>query len=501
MLDRNIELTLPPWDKVSHQARELFDFMAGTPLVSGSVLSGMLRRPAPYSYPLLRQLTDAQVVSSVGLGAGIDRAQRHSISAYGQQFLSSAAGAWHEDWALAYLLERFPAVDFVYEAAASVRDMGRLSRFQWYKGAAWDAVAQYEDGWALFFWSGLLQGERHLNELFSRMGVDLMEHRAVGPVPWPGRMCFVVSDLWQRELVYRAARRRGCGDQVETFCVSDRSVSEAPNPEASRGGLAHPVAWGSVGNWPWEKRVASAPWSSGDGRRLYRLLIAVAEWPRLYIDFARAIFRETPGSRTTQVALQRQRERDRPFLDSHRERNGHRYVINTRGYALLARIDGVSTGRMPAGVRGADETRFSKAHEDGVMELVRHFIAAGIPVAAGWRSRERWLGGGIEPDAMVLLTRSPFGPGWHYIEYERSARNQARAERKLGRYLYSRRQDGFPVIVAAWSDRAEAHFQNLGRESGAPLKLLTTTIERLKRCGPVGDTGCWSHYGEPVSLG
>ena len=106
--------------------------------------------------------------------------------------------------------------------------MGRLSRFQWYKGAAWDAVAQYEDGWALFFWSGLLQGERHLNELFSRMGVDLMEHRAVGPVPWPGRMCFVVSDLWQRELVYRAARRRGCGDQVETFACRTARCPRRP---------------------------------------------------------------------------------------------------------------------------------------------------------------------------------------------------------------------------------------------------------------------------------
>ena len=68
------------------------------------------------------------------------------------------------------------------------------------------------------------------------------------------------------------------------------------------------------GNWLWEARVASSLWSGGLARRYYRQLMAVAEWPRLYLGFARDLVGEQPESRNTQRALRSLREMERPYL-------------------------------------------------------------------------------------------------------------------------------------------------------------------------------------------
>ena len=75
---------------------------------------------------------------------------------------------------------------------------------------------------------------------------------------------------------------------------------------------------------------------------------------------------------------------------------------------------------------------------------------------------------------MVCLTSylSPFGPSWHYIEYELSARYAARAWGKFLRYLHPRRQDDFPVLLVAWNANSERHFQEIGRHNnGRPGRL------------------------------
>ncbi len=107
--------------------------------------------------------------------------------------------------------------------------------------------------------------------------------------------------------------------------------------------------------------------------------------------------------------------------------------------------------------------------------------------------------GGIAPDGIVFLTRGPFGPGWHYMEYERSARGKRRAGRKLHGYISRHRQDDFPVLFVLWNENAERNFWVVGQPHG--LRMLTTTITRLREFGAVGVEGCWSHYGESVVVG
>ena len=144
--------------------------------------------------------------------------------------------------------------------------------------------------------------------------------------------------------------------------------------------------------------------------------------------------------------------------------------------------------------------RASQAHEDGLMSMMSEFMKSGFPVAAGWRSWEHLgRGGGISPDGMVLLEQSPYGPGWHYVEYERSARGRYRAQRKLKGYSSPRRQDDWPVFLVVWNERAEEYFWEVGREN--QLAMLTTTIGRLAEHGALGNWDCWKMYGEPVRIG
>ena len=494
---------LPDWVPVSQGAKDAFPFIAGASLISKPALSYLMWHDSPYSYPLVRELADHGLMEYVLLGGVSDRAERLFIPPYGQQFLTVADRSWHDEGGRSLLLSRFPVAETLPLAASSVEEMGRLLTFNWYQGLAWDAAARYETGFVLFFWSGLLQRERHIRNTFLRLGPDLLEHAAPGPNPRPGILCFVVHDEWQVEVVQRAARSFGLDGRMMFCQIWDRTLIPAARPVESTGGITAQIADARVGNWPWEARVGSAPWSGEQPRRFYRQLAITAEWPRTYLTFAQSVRQERPESRNTLRVRASLRRGQRPWLDSRVERGVHRDTINNRSFNLLASIDRVPNNRIPAALRGPAGTGNSAVHDDEAMEVLEQFLAAGHQVANGWRSWERWGDGGIEPDGVVHLKNGPFGAGWHYYEHERSARRQARAERKLGRYLHRRRRNDFPVLFALWDDEAEETFQRIGQyNNGRPdrTRLLTTTLARLARCGALGD-GCWSWYGEPVRLG
>ena len=100
---------------------------------------------------------------------------------------------------------------------------------------------------------------------------------------------------------------------------------------------------------------------------------------------------------------------------------------------------------------------------------------------------------------MIYLRYGPHGPGWHYLEYERSARSPSAAARKLGGFDSPLRSNDWPVLVVCRTDLAERNFQQRGLETG--IRMLTTTIPRLRRHGAVGNAACWSRYGEPAAIG
>ena len=192
---------------------------------------------------------------------------------------------------------------------------------------------------------------------------------------------------------------------------------------------------------------------------------------------------------------------DLGFVDRLWHGGKYRYMTVPKGVDCISRRDRVHYSQCTDRIDSLSWVNKPnlRAHEDGVMSCFSHFLARGLPVAAGWRSWEQPKESGISPDGMAFLERSPYGPTWAYFEYERTARGEARVGRKLTGYGSDDRGDGWPALFVCWNDDAESVFQRLG--SGMGIPLLTTTIRRLEEHGPLDNLGCWSVYGQPARIG
>lgn len=446
----------------------------------------------------LWDLNDAGYVIEDRLGCARPRVSRWRAAPAGLEYLRFSDGLWCADWALSRLLELLPQVEWFYPAAGSFREkLGDMVRFRWFRGVSWDAAALYQRGWVAFFWSGLLQTETRLRETFRRLGTDLQACGMMGRAAFPCVLCFVVSDAWQRELLFRAARGYGLEDRVQVWCVDDGAVSGCGDLLPGLGWVGQVLEGGGLGNWTLASRLAASEWSGMGGVTFSRLLDKVMEWPGVTGKFLAQAFGASWGSGRLRRFIMKMR--DEGYLNCYPEAGLLRYRLEGKAMNVLGRQDRVSVQRFRDSARHTRPAseRGHLAHEDGVMRLMEGFYGAGFRGAAGWRSWEH-LGrsGGIAPDAMVYLEHGPYGRGWHYVEYELRARGRTAAANKLRGYLSSRRSDHWPLLLVVRSEGVEEMFQELGK--AGRLRMLTSTVERVKREGPVG--GCWSLYGVRASL-
>ena len=96
-----------------------------------------------------------------------------------------------------------------------------------------------------------MQTEGFLRDMFISLGPDMQECTIFGGSAWPSIFCFVVSDPWQRELVFRVPRSFGVDRNLQVWCVSDGSVAGVRDPVASRGGVGQVYSSSPLGNWSW----------------------------------------------------------------------------------------------------------------------------------------------------------------------------------------------------------------------------------------------------------
>ena len=450
-------------------------------------------------YPALKQLADAGFVEWVRLGRSRRLTNRWRLTPRFWEFLEEECPPQHSDWAHCRHLERLPVLENVYPAIARVEGLGAFRRIQWHEGLSLDASVRFEHGWTVVFYSGNLESEGHLKYRLGQLAQDLRDHQWGRTEPWPSLFLFVVQDHWQLELVQRTWGPI-LDPQLVYFVVSDETYMPAPNPQEGRGYLWQHPEIGDLGGWPLQQRLEDSPWNRPGGQLLARTLDEVIKAAGCWLSYLITATGENDRKRL-QWTLKKLRSLG--WIEMRLHKGKGRYSVTPRGYHQAARRDGVSNvgWHTRAHVPVFDGRPQRQDHEDGVLLWLLAALEAGYKAEPGWRSWEN-MGegiGGIAPDGIVFLTRGPFGPGWHYMEYERSARGKRRAGRKLNGYISRHRQDDFPVLFVLWNENAERNFWVVGQPHG--LRMLTTTITRLREFGAVGVEGCWSHYGESVVVG
>lgn len=138
-----------------------------------------------------------------------------------------------------------------------------------------------------------------------------------------------------------------------------------------------------------------------------------------------------------------------------------------------------------------------RGHNDGVNRPVARLAQEGVAAVAGWR------GGVNVPDVpqvrhdlLVPVVAGPFGGGFHFLEYERTASTwqadiKLRPYRRMAQIGRTR-----PALFVCESPSIEDYFLSAG---GFPL--LTTTMERAMTGPLTGPATVWrSPSGRPVAL-
>ena len=98
-----------------------------------------------------------------------------------------------------------------------------------------------------------------------------------------------------------------------------------------------------------------------------------------------------------------------------------------------------------------------------------------------------------------MLVRTPWGLYWCLIEFELSDMSYGALKPRYDAYASEYRMDDRPVLWVCQNERAERNLHRAANGCARPLRMLTTTVGRVKAAGVAG-VGVWSRYGEPVTL-
>ena len=491
---------------------EVLRVLRSLPLAAADDIGHVLNRTVFGVHKVLKELSKLGWVEGTQLGCTRGQRQRWRLTRECLERAGLAGATWHEDEALLRLLERLPSLEQFYAAIGQVKSLGEFTGFQWLDGLdggepGCDAAVRYRWGWAALFWCGTLLSETDLVGRLMELPLTFQGLAQEEPQPWPSCLCMVVVDQWEKELVVRALRDTGLNDMAEIRCLADSTVTRPARVGVSKGWVHQAVKMGTATSGRWAGSVAGSPWSGAGGRHSARVLEVVVDWPGSRPGFLKAAVREVPGQ--SRVRGTCRRLADSGLIRQTGDGQKTRGFATAKASRLRAAQDRISPSdaRTRTGLsqwQGASKRRLRRTlslrHEDGLREFLGPFMERGCPVVAGWRHMES-LGdqGGIAPDAMLMLSESPYGAGWHYVEYERTARGEDRVAKKLRGYGSARRRDRYPVVLVCRDDDAEKRFQAQGRESG--ILLITTTLKRLQEYGALGTTSCWSAYGHRVSIG
>ena len=480
----------------------VLDCLHYMPMASAQDLSCAFGREASVVYRSLSSLESQGHVASEIMSCSRRRQRRWWLKDKGQADDAGIVSFSHSSNAVARLMDNPVATDLFYWLASSlsVTEYGssigrRMLEFCWFRNRAFDAAARYTDGWAAFFWSGFWQDRKSLDNRFEHL-LESMEVQYLDERARPGLYCFVVPDYWQAQLVWDVARRHNIVDSLFIWVV-ERSVEVGTFEiqDTSRHWLFEKSDPDMVGFTPLDRMFRSSLIKEVDGAWLIRLMLQIEQWPGATKKTLTGFTRQSHG----RVKSGLDRLVDRGMVRNH----GGRYAAEGVWLANAARRDRVWSGK-PGRHFSAEAVDILydgriQRHEQGLMRLMRSFAEAGCSIASGWRAYDvMGRSGQIAPDGVVFLNNSPYGTGWHYVEYELRAKGERLVDAKLRGYYSRVRADGYPVLVVCSPDAEEMFVRK-----GSDLRMMVTTVPEVKN-GVLTSDGSeetvWRIRGQPVSL-
>ena len=479
--------------------------VATMPLSSQANVSGVLQWRPRRVQTALKSLMDGGLLRFYNLGCETLLSRRYYINygrilTFDERFLDLWAPLlhWHVPACLAYLLQRLPLLEHIYAAVADQHGIGPLEEFRWCRGTPWRAAARFRDGWVPYHWIGTPSRRGDIADTLNRTAEEIQDQIWEGEAPLPHHMVIITPDLWQEWQVSEVAGEMGILPHLQLRSVRGGIVYGPREGWPSRGWVVDPLPPPRPGPWTLEDQLAASRWRHPGGQLATRLVDCVLEWPGATSRFATAYVYGCRDKEKQKVVLDeldalcaRQYLRSEPF-----DGRSRMHFIDAAGYDFATTRDGVHNGGIPDRYTSIEGERKPSVvpHELGARELAQEFLEEGLLVVEGRRYWEHLGEGGIEPDALVYLRGGPFGDGWHFLEYELRVRGRRRADIKLrGFSMTDRRQNDWPVLVAARDATAEKHLERAGYDMG--VKLLTTNVARLRSEGALR---CWNLYGQPA---
>ena len=385
------------------------------------------------------------------------------------------------------LANRIYATERIYQLAHALDLLRPEHTFQWYSQRPYDAIAGSPDDWTALFWSGIWEDPTTIRRKIVSLGNE------VGPI-WPRLLAFAVPDHWQAQLLRQVLDDLHLTQHATVLVAADDTWDIPPPPATPRASAGwpdpptvHPPPRPTAGH----ELIAfldKQHYTGQTGPVIQRILHTLEQWPGAIQAHIRSLFTQQVASSTFAQALDHMET-----LQLTTRANGA-YYPGPNAWTRAAHRDRVhhrrTASRMGRTDPNAGRSRL-RNHDWAAIRIAAHFQQQGADIAPGWRAvDDAGPAGKLDPDAMVYLTHSPYGTGWHYLEYERRAKTSAAIAHKLRSYLMPQRSNHWPVIFVVANPDAERLYWEHGRD----IKLITA-VDNGSR--PPTE---WRCFGTPVQL-
>ena len=466
----------------------LFDQVGDMPWASVQDLAYAFDHNPGTVYQKLDTLNEHSLVESAGFHIGGNREMRFTVSDDDWSRVMHDRPLPHKEHVLQRLLINLEFTTAVYLLVGLLvqGERGRkLLRLRWLWRHDFDAVAQFNDGWAAFLWSGRWQDQEKLERRIQQCAEVLAEWSGGRGTHWPGRLVIVVPDQWQEEVAWRAVRRRGWEGVCSVHCLVADTWAGDLDLTASRGRI------------PMQLSDDVPPVRAGleqlqrfllddQGDRMRRLLSAVEQYPGIIASHVSAM--TGINGQLTKLGLAELKRRELT-----RRMGNQGYALEKRPLALAARRDRVWLG-LPDNRSGPNTLASHSGRRwkriRGAQKLLAQFRAAGCPTAAGWRAQD----GPFVPDGVVWIEDGPCGRGWHYLINASGIRAESMVARLLEQAFAPARSDRYPILVVCPDALEQVYWH-----AAPALPVLTAAMSRVSGGPVVGDDGTvWMKSGVPV---